>query len=56
MNIPFSSSFPDPVQKLLGLPGNAGEVKEALLGAAVCVLLTWGVLKLVKRFCAAKKR
>jgi hypothetical protein len=48
MKIPFSSELPDAVQKLLGLPGGAGELKEALLGASVCAIATWGLIKLVR--------
>jgi hypothetical protein len=45
MNIPFSSALPDGVQKLLGLTGSAGTVKEALIGAIVVVTAVWACLK-----------
>ena len=45
MNIPFSSALPDGVQKLLGMNGSTGTVKEALLGAIVVVTSVWACLK-----------
>ncbi len=45
MNIPFSSVLPDGVQKLLGLSGSSGTVKEALVGVIVVVTTVWASLK-----------
>lgn len=48
MRIPFSSELPDAVQKTLGLPGGASDIEKAVLGAMVCAIATWGLLKLVR--------
>ncbi len=45
MNIPFSSALPDGVQKLLGLAGSAGALKEALIGVIVTTTAVWASLK-----------
>ena len=45
MKIPLSSTLPDAVQKLLGLAGSPGTVKEALVGAIVTVTAVWLVFK-----------
>ena len=55
MRIPFSSELPDAVQKLLGLPGGAGDLKEALLGALVCAMATWGLIKVIRVLNRRKK-
>jgi hypothetical protein len=45
MTLPFSSALPDGVQKLLGLPGSAGTVKEVLIGILVTVTVVWAIFK-----------
>lgn len=45
MNVPFSSALPDGVQKLLGISGGAGTVKEALVGTVITVSVVWGLFK-----------
>ena len=37
--------MPDAVQKLLGLTGGSGTVKEALIGTLVAVTVVWGLFK-----------
>jgi hypothetical protein len=49
MEIPFSSSLPDGVQKSLGLPGGAGTIGKAVLGILVTAIAAWGILKALKR-------
>ena len=44
MNLP-SSALPDAVQRLLGLTGGAGTVREAFLGAIIAVIAIWVLLK-----------
>ena len=55
MKIPFSSSLPDAVQKILGQNGSAGKVEEIFLGAAACLVVSWGLLKLTKKLGSGKK-
>jgi hypothetical protein len=49
MNIPMSSELPDAVQKLLGLKGGAGTIKEALVGILATVTVVWLILKFLIR-------
>jgi hypothetical protein len=45
MDIPFSSSLPDAIQKALGLPGGAGTFEKAIGGIVVTVTAVWLLAK-----------
>jgi hypothetical protein len=51
--IPWASTRPDPIQRLLGLPGGADRIGKALFGIAVTVGLVmglgWALQKLGRR-------
>jgi hypothetical protein len=49
--VPFSSRWPDPVQRVLHLEGGAGEPMKLFLGFAVI-----GVIFLIAKFAIAKRR
>jgi len=45
MDIPFSSSLPDAIQKALHLPGGAGTFEKAVGGIIVTVAAVWVLFK-----------